>query len=201
MTILLKKLKKARGFTLVELMIVVVIIGILASLAIYGVNKYIASSKSAEARLGVGAISKGAVAAYEGETMAGALLSIGGTVGSSRGLCAGTATDALTPSTGAAGVKGVKYQSGASEWNTGSATSGWTCLKFSMTGPQYYAYGYLSPGGSTANTTYSAFALGDLDGDSVIATFALEGKLIDSGGSKGITLTVSPAPLETNPSE
>ncbi len=200
MTILLKKLKKARGFTLVELMIVVVIIGILASLAIYGVNKYIASSKSAEARLGVGAISKGAVAAYEGETMAGALLSVGGSVGSSRGLCAGTTSDASTPAT-VTNIAGKKYQSGASEWNTGSATSGWTCLKFSMTGPQYYQYNYISPGGSAANTTYSAFAVGDLDGDAVYATFALQGQLIDSGGSKGITLTVSPAPIETNPSE
>ena len=83
-----------KGFTLVELMIVVVIIGILASLAIYGVRKYVANSKTAEARLGVGAISKAAMSAYEGERMNGALLGVTETVGSARRIC----TSAANPS-------------------------------------------------------------------------------------------------------
>ena len=48
-------------------MIVVAIIGLLAALAIYGVRKYMTNSKTAEARQALGAMSKGARAAYDGE--------------------------------------------------------------------------------------------------------------------------------------
>lgn len=41
---------RARAFTLLELMIVIVIMGVLASLAIYSMTGYIQSSKTAEAR-------------------------------------------------------------------------------------------------------------------------------------------------------
>jgi prepilin-type N-terminal cleavage/methylation domain-containing protein len=45
-----------RAFTLVELMVVVVIVGVLSTLAIYSVRKYIDSSKSAEALNMIGSI-------------------------------------------------------------------------------------------------------------------------------------------------
>jgi prepilin-type N-terminal cleavage/methylation domain-containing protein len=56
-----------RGFTLVEMMVVVAITGLLATVAVYGVNKYIQSSKSTEAIQMIGAI-KAAQEQYRIET-------------------------------------------------------------------------------------------------------------------------------------
>lgn len=56
-----------RGYTLVELMIVVVIVGVIATLGVYGVRKYVYSSKTAEAIHMIGQI-KSAQEAFIDET-------------------------------------------------------------------------------------------------------------------------------------
>ena len=59
-------MKNKKGFTLIELMIVVAIIGILAALAIPDFMKMLAKSKQSEAKTNLGAIFTGQVA-YFGE--------------------------------------------------------------------------------------------------------------------------------------
>jgi len=66
-TSLMQHRRRARGFTLTELMVVVAIVAVLAVLAVWGVRKYITSSKATEAIQMIGAI-KTAQEAFREET-------------------------------------------------------------------------------------------------------------------------------------
>ncbi len=192
-----------RGFTLIELMIVVAIIGILAVLAIYGVSRYLKTSKTAEAGNNLGAIAKNASESLNRDLMAGTFTAPGTSTGVGHCIC-GSAL-AKVPAA-IAGVTAKKYTSDpVADWRGNAAGEdlvGWHCLKFSVDQPQYYMYSYTESAtscttGAIANDVVDAVANGDLDGNGIQSTFDLQGK-VTAGQSQIIW---APKPLETLPEE
>jgi len=187
-----RKLKE--GFTLVELMIVVAIVGVLAVLAVYGVRKYIANAKTAEAKNSLGQLGKDAVTAFEGERMSAAVLAEGAQTDVIRQMCQ-TGTQQRVPGT-VTNIDGKKYQSSKADWSNGGDVKdnkGFPCLKFEMTAPQYYQYSYTSNGTSTGD--FTSTAVGNLNGDTVYSTFTMLGS-IENG-----RLKLAPSIGEVSPEE
>ena len=190
-----------RAFSLIELMIVVALVGILASLAVYGVRQYVANAKTAEARNSVGLMSTDAAVAFERETVAASIL--GGKTGAAsvRALC-GSSSQSVPSS--ATSIKGVKYQSiltPGKDWSIDAPSNkGFACLKFMMSVPQYYMYNYSSDGNLAAappvtGTRFAALAEGDLNGNGILSTFEVLGAVTSN------SLYVGPNIMETTPNE
>jgi type IV pilus assembly protein PilA len=155
---------KARGFTLIELMIVVAIVGVLAAVAIPSFVKYIRRSKTAEASMNLRKMYDGCVAYYVGEHA-----DAQGNIANKQFPVSGPTVPALGTLT-ATMATGKRYQSSPSEWKQG----GWAALDFSVNDSQYFAYTFNNTStGSGTGTDASAqmVANGDMNANGVYSVF------------------------------
>lgn len=157
----LQQRKGAKGFTLIELMIVVAIIGILAAVAIPAFMKYIRRSKTSEATMNIRKIFDSSVSYYTSEfaSRAGEILprQFPEPVEPTPGDWAAETCD---------GGDSKKYGPQPDTWSDPT----WQNLNFSVDDPFYYRYEYVSDGeGRTSR--FTARANGDLNCDAVLSTF------------------------------
>jgi type IV pilus assembly protein PilA len=149
------------GFSLVELMIAVAILGILSSLAIPTFRTFVLRSKTTEASQHLGVLFKSAASYYTIERSA---------QGQSGGVTAGCTV----------GEVGPLPASPRSQKQRLPADPGFRALGFAVAEFIYFSYGVhpettVSACGGVANdsTIYTLYANGDLDGDTVLSTYEL----------------------------
>lgn len=152
------------GFTLVELMIVVVIIGLLAAVAITSLSRHVARARTAEAAEHLNKLWTGAISYYSDDHTA----ADGTTL--PRQFPGPTAPSESTQACGC--MTGGRCPGGAAAWNHPI----WTALLFSIPDPHSYMPGFRATGTGVA-AQFTATAVGDLDCDSVLSTFERQARI------------------------
>jgi type IV pilus assembly protein PilA len=158
--------KKNEGFTLIELMIVVAIIGVLIALALPAFRDYFLRTKTAEVGPNLRNMFTGAASYYNGERST----TRGTGIGAGNAHC--TIASAAAP-----GAPTDQKQDFSADYAGGASADSFRALNFQLADPAYYVYSFsaiASACGVIGNpAVYTFLATGDLDGDSATVDYEL----------------------------
>jgi len=155
------RFQNSRGFTLIELMVVVAILGILAAVAIPAFVKYARRSKTAEAEQMLAYIFRQGSAYYVGERVP------------NQGTGTLVSSDCMPDTAGPTPPAPPAQTRRTADFPAAFAT--WEALQIHTGDPLYFIYTFDVPGGSTCNLrnagAFTARAEGDQDGDGIPSLF------------------------------
>ena len=183
-----------KGFTLIELMIVVAILGILAAIAIPALSKYMRRAKTSEAKAQIAKMFDASSAYFQEEHVergAVDLISDGAAISDSaphkcphQDTAVGGGSAGLTPATavdcnqgpGGRCVPGGAGPSGYAMtlWNDNDV---WNGLNFLQEQAHFFHYNYIYSNNTSGygSCQFTSQAFGDLDADSIFSTYERSG--------------------------
>lgn len=171
-----KTSRNQQGFTLIELMIVVVILGVLASVSVSSYRRFILQSKVSEAPLNLKQIVNGQIL-YYAETHLDHLQQV-----KPKGFRAFPATPTQEPC-----YNNVpRYAIHSTIWQD----NGWNDIQFGIYQSHYFQY-QVDASGIGTGATFTAIARADLDCDKTLSTFKVHGEISAEGQPSIIGMTIT----------